>query len=107
MFLIMKSNKKNSELCELEFDDYPVTFELTPDKTDVIISCKGVTGLLSEGIEFMKSKNRKFGGRDIVLLGNLIQIDCLKDTKIKIKKIIDLGVKFKEKYTKNGNSNTI
>ena len=85
---------------EMTFNDYPVTFKMGPDN-DVYVFCKGVLGTLSEGEEFLRHKSKKdgytFGGRPIVQVDNMVQIDCLTDTKKQFKNIAKLAREFRDK----------
>lgn len=91
-------------ICELTFNDFPIIFKMGSDN-DVHIKCKGVVGKLSEGEAFLKRKNKEgnhtFGGRPIVQIDNMVQIDCLTDTKLQFKKIAKLAREYKDKQMLN------
>ena len=85
---------------ELTFGGYPVTMELIDD--EVYITCKGVTGSLEEGDNFLNGpKNKKyyFGVAKIRKTSDkVVKIDCLEDTKEQFILIYKQAKQFKDEY---------
>ncbi len=71
---------------QLTFGGYPVEF--TKQDGEIYITCKGVTGTLTQIEKFLKKKSKtryKFGNSNIRSYPKkIIRIDCLFDTKQQI-----------------------
>lgn len=68
----------------MTFGGYPITFEYI--NGDVLVTCKGVTGSLSQAKNFLKPKGgivqHYFGTSKIYNRPNkMVRIDCLEDTR--------------------------
>lgn len=67
---------------QLTFGDHPIHMELIND--EVLITCKGITGTLTQGHDFLnRKKNTRcfFGESKIRSYPNqIVKIDCLEDT---------------------------
>lgn len=86
---------------ELTFGGHPVEFKVIDD--EVYITCKGVTGTLTQVENFLKQRgtNHKFGKSKIRFWRNgMVKIDCLEDTKTKISNLAFHAKKLK-KYGRN------
>lgn len=87
---------------QLTFNDYPVTMEYKDG--EVFITCKSVTGTLTQGHEFLnKSKYKKhryyFGDSKIRSYPNkMVKIDCLTDTLEQFTLIYEQAQKLKDGY---------
>jgi len=71
---------------DLTFGGHPVEFEVK--ENEVFITCKGVTGTLTQVNNFLKGRgqNHKFGQCKIRFWKDRkIRIDCLEDTKVQMK----------------------
>jgi len=68
---------------ELTFGGYPITF--TKVDGEILITCKGLTGTLTQIDNFLKKKTitrYKFGDSNIrTCPDKKVRIDCLTDTK--------------------------
>ena len=86
---------------QITFNGFPVTFEAIDG--EIFISCKGVTGTLSDVDRFFNSKSkhaRRFGTSKIRLWNKgFVKIDCLEDTLEKGKEIFNYAKKLKDEQT--------
>lgn len=76
---------------ELTFGGYKVKFKVIDDGEDVEITCKKLTGLLSQVTTFLNCQRNKsmmdcyFGKSLMRGEGRQVTIDCLEDTRTQIK----------------------
>lgn len=83
---------------ELTFGGYPVDFKVV--NGEVYITCKGVTGTLTQVQAFLSDKQmrkqHKFGKSIIKpIRGKMVKIDCLRDKKRQMKALRDYAIKLK------------
>jgi hypothetical protein len=96
--------KKDDYLCEtdeeLTFCNFPVEMELVGD--EVYVSCKGVTGTLTQAELYLdneKGKKFYFGESRIRNYPDkMVKIDCLIDTRVKFLQIYKEAKKLKNEH---------
>lgn len=79
-------------MATITFGGHTVAFKVVGD--EIYITCKNVTGTLTQALAFKNKKNNRlvynFGKAKIKSIGkDLIQVGCLTDSKKKINEIIN------------------
>jgi len=79
-------------MATITFGGHTLVFEVVGD--EVYITCKNVTGTLTQALAFKNRKNNRlvynFGNAKVKPIGKeLVQVGCLTDSKNKINEIIN------------------
>ena len=89
---------------KLTFGDYPVKFTIIENGDDVAISCKGVTGTMTQVGLFLTCQRNKnsmecyFGSSPMRVEGRKVVIDCLEDTQTQIKFLYEHSKTIQNEY---------
>lgn len=90
---------------EMTFGGFPVEIKFQDD--EVFVTCKGVTGTLTQARHFLKRKgnlNKYYFGESRIRMrpDKRVRIDCLEDSFRQFTFIYEQAEKLKHEYTNSG-----